>query len=157
MAAGKSSVGRKLARRLRREFIDSDKRIVAAHGPIATIFQSLGESGFRALEAEAVRGALGENTVIALGGGAVLHEQTRELLAGTTVVLLTIDERTAERRIGGTSRPLLVDGGIDAWRRIAQERAPLYASLADITIDGSGRPVMALVDELIDRLKEVEQ
>lgn len=154
MAAGKSSVGRRLAKRLGTTFVDTDKAIAREHGPIPTIFAEQGEPRFRELEAAAVRDAVAGGGVVSLGGGAVLHEGTRTLLADCTVVLLTIDDGTAERRISRPGRPLLADGGIEAWRRILAEREPTYRALADRTVDTSHRPMSAIVDEIATWLEE---
>ncbi|GAA3600469.1 shikimate kinase [Agrococcus terreus] len=147
MAAGKSSLGRKLASRLGRTFADTDRLVVLAHGPIPELFEREGEPAFRRHEAAAVQRALVPGAVVALGGGAVLDAGTRGLLSHATVVLVTVDERAAERRIGGGGRPLLADG-IAAWRRIAAERDPIYRELADVTVDSSRTPMTQLVDRL---------
>ncbi|WP_404313467.1 (d)CMP kinase [Agrococcus terreus] len=147
MAAGKSSLGRKLASRLGRTFADTDRLVVLEHGPIPELFEREGEPTFRRHEAAAVQGALVPGAVVALGGGAVLDAGTRALLAHATVVLVTVDERAAERRIAGGGRPLLADG-IAAWRRIAAERDPIYRELADVTVDTSRTPMAQLVDRL---------
>lgn len=147
MAAGKTSLGRKLASRIGRTFADTDRLVVLEHGPIPEIFADHGEAVFRRWEADAVRRALVPGTVVALGGGAVLDEGSRELLGAATVVLVTVDEHAAERRLGGGGRPLVADG-IDAWRRIAAEREPLYRSLADVTVDTSRTPMARVLDEL---------
>src|SRR5690606_15424444 len=76
MAAGKTSVGRRVARRLGVAFVDTDKRIVATHGPIPAIFAEHGEAHFRDLERAAVAEALSEGGVISLGGGAVTQADT---------------------------------------------------------------------------------
>lgn len=147
MAAGKSSLGRKLAARIGRTFADTDRMVVLEHGPIPQLFAEHGEPAFRRWEAEAVRQALVPGAVVALGGGAVLDERTRALLAHATVVLVTVDERAAERRIAGGGRPLVADG-IAAWRRIAAERDPIYRELADTVVDTSATPMAQLVDRL---------
>ena len=102
MAAGKTSIGRKLASRLGRTFADTDRLVVLEHGPIPEIFAERGEAAFRHWEAQAVQHALTPGTVVALGGGAVLDADTRALLREqATVVLVTVDERAAERPIAG--------------------------------------------------------
>jgi shikimate kinase len=147
MGAGKSSVGRKLAKRLGISFADSDQRIVARHGAIADLFAERGEPGFRAIERAVVAEALAEGGVVALGGGAVLDPATRDDLARCTVVLLTVDDAdVAERLVSGT-RPLLVDG-LESWRRIAAERDAVYRGLADLVVDTSRRPMAHVVEEL---------
>ena len=155
MAAGKSSLGRKLAARIGRTFADTDWLVALEHGPIADIFAEHGEAVFRRWEAQAVRRALTPGTVVALGGGAVLDEGTRALLSHATVVLVTVDEWDAEQRIRGGGRPLVADG-IAAWRRIAAERDPLYRELAGVTLDTSGTPMARLIDQLEAWLAERE-
>lgn len=147
MGAGKSSVGRKLAKRLGVPFTDTDQRIVAGHGPIGNLFAERGEPAFRALERDVVAAALAEGGVVALGGGAVLDPATRESLARCTVVLLTVDEGAVADRLAGGKRPLLVDG-LASWLRIATERDALYRGLADLVVDTSRRPMAHVVDQI---------
>ncbi|HIY67099.1 MAG TPA: shikimate kinase [Candidatus Agrococcus pullicola] len=148
MAAGKSSVGRMLAKVLAREFIDTDKVIVRHNGPIPEIFAAQGERGFRELEASVIAEALRPGTVVSLGGGAVLHEGTRARIADATVVLITVSESAVERRIDNNKRPLLAEEGIVAWRRITAEREPLYRQLADAVADTSHRPMRRVAEEI---------
>lgn len=147
MAAGKSSLGRKLASRLGRTFVDTDRLVVLEHGPIPEIFAEHGEPVFRRWEAHAVQQALTPGAVVALGGGAVLDAGTRALLDHATVVLVTVDDVAASRRLSGGDRPLVADG-MDAWRRIAAEREPIYRELADTVVDSSRTPMARLVDQL---------
>jgi shikimate kinase len=83
MASGKTTIGRKLARKLHRPFCDTDASIVQDHGPISAIFANEGETAFRRYETEAIRAALAAETpaVIALGGGALTVPENRKLLA----------------------------------------------------------------------------
>lgn len=148
MAAGKSSIGRRLARLLSRDFIDTDKRIVAEHGPISEIFSDFGEAKFRELEHTAVADSMQDGHIIALGGGAVLHPSTRELLSGATVVLVNVSEEAVAGRINNDKRPLLREEGIAAWRRIADEREPIYRALADLEADTSRRPMVRIAEEI---------
>jgi shikimate kinase len=155
MGAGKSSVGRRLAKRLGVPFADTDQRVVARHGAIADLFAARGEPGFRALERAVVAEALAEGGVVSLGGGAVLDAATRVDLSGCTVVLLTVDEAAVAARLESGKRPLLVDG-LDSWRRIAAERDGLYRALADLVVDTSRRPMAHVVDELAAALTPQE-
>jgi shikimate kinase len=149
MGAGKSSIGKKLARRLGSAFVDSDRVIVQRHGPITEIFERDGEAVFRSLEREVVAEALGSDGVVSLGGGAVLDESTRASLAGLPVVMLSVSASAVESRLAGGSRPLLTRGGIDAWREIAARRDPVYRDVASVVVDTSHRPVSSVVDDIV--------
>jgi shikimate kinase len=147
-AAGKSRVGKRLARRLDIPYIDTDSVIVREHGAIAEIFAEHGEPYFRALERAAVSEALRENAVVSLGGGAVLDPDTQHDLDGKLVVLLTVRADAVTERIGSGKRPLVSD--LQSWQRLVDARAELYASLAGYTTDTSHRPVDAIVDEVAE-------
>lgn len=110
MGVGKSTVGRLLAERLGSAYRDTDDDIVAEQGrTIADIFVDEGEPVFRAIEKQAVQRALAEHDgVLALGGGSILDEDTRKLLAGHRVVYLSMDVEEAVQRTGlNAARPLL--------------------------------------------------
>lgn len=154
MGAGKSSVGKRVAKALGVPFTDTDRAIVRAHGPIPGIFAERGEPAFRALEADAVRAALTTGGVIAVGGGAVTHPDTRRALAGVRVVLLTVSAEAVAQRIAGSDRPLLANGGIDAWKAITDERAATYAELAHVVVDTSRRPMSHVVEEVVAWLRD---
>ena len=149
MGAGKTSIGKKLARRLDAGFADSDRVIVQRHGAIADIFEAEGESAFRAKEREVVSELLASDGVVSLGGGAVLDGSTRASLAGLPVVMLTVSASAVESRLAGGTRPLLARGGIDAWRAIAAERDPVYRDVASVVVDTSHRPVSSVVDDIV--------
>lgn len=149
MAAGKTSVGRKVARMLDVAFIDTDKRIAAEHGPIPEIFAEHGEARFRELEREAVATAVAEGGVVSLGGGAVTDADTRALLHRHPVVFLTVTAEAVERRITGSGRPLLAgDDPVARWRTIFDQRRGWYKEVADLTVDTSRRPMRALAEEI---------
>jgi shikimate kinase len=147
MGAGKTKVGRRVARLLGVDFVDTDKTIVAAHGPITQIFEQHGEPAFRALERAAVVDALAGDGVVSLGGGAVLDPATRDDLAGRRVVLLTVSARAVEGRLGQGKRPLIRDGVSD-WQRIFDERRALYQEVADLEIDTSHRTFDGIAEEV---------
>ncbi|MEB4616229.1 shikimate kinase [Leucobacter sp. M11] len=149
MAAGKTSIGRRVARELGWEFHDTDARIVAGHGPITEIFAEHGEAHFRALEEEAVRSALtgGAGRIVSLGGGAVLSSATRQLLRGFPVVLLTTTQEAVLSRTNLDKRPLLKDDP-EAWGRIYAERLPLYREVADQTWASERRPKEHIAAEI---------
>ena len=157
MAAGKSKIGKRVARALGLSFMDTDKIIVAAHGPIPEIFEREGEAYFRQIEREAVVEALAGGSVVSLGGGAVLDTQTRSDLARASVVFLTVRASVVEARLGGTRRPLLSAGpagGLGDWQRIYDERRPIYEELASIRFDTSNRPIDGIVDEIVTWVRE---
>ena len=147
--AGKTRTGKRVARILELPFIDTDKRIVAEHGPIPAIFESAGEPRFRELERAAVEVALRERAVVSLGGGAVLDLQTRADLAGLPVVQLTTSVEAIAARIGDGRRPLLKDGTA-AWEALVAARQPIYDELADLTIDTSRDSIDTVADRVAD-------
>jgi len=159
MAVGKSAVGQHLARLLGARFLDTDAEVVAGYGSIAEIFASRGESAFRELEARAVAQAIGDaagsNTVIALGGGAVLDSGTQQLLAGCTVVYLEGDADTVAGRIARNSgRPLLAGDAMERWRTLFATRQPVYERLADLILDVRGGSVPDLAQRLAGALEQ---
>lgn len=146
MGAGKTSVGRRVARALGTTFADTDKIIVREHGPIPELFRAQGERRFRELERDAVAEALQGGGVIALGGGAVLDPQTRERLRAHRVVLLTVAPHIVSSRVQGSQRPLLAGKDPMAeWERILAERLPVYRQIADTTFDTSSGPLSDVV------------
>jgi shikimate kinase len=142
MGAGKSTVGKALARRLDREFIDCDREIVERTGvPIATIFEIEGEEGFRRRES-AVLAELARRpgVVIATGGGAVLSEENRRLMRahGTVVYLHAALEHLHERTRHDTSRPLLARGDRRATlAALLEARDPLYRDAAHLVVESA--------------------
>lgn len=159
MAVGKSVMGAELARVLGLPFIDSDHKIVAKHGPVSRIFAGRGEHHFRQLEARAIADVLdspkSKPVVLSLGGGAVLDSGTQQLLARATVVYLSADIETVRERITrNTGRPLLAADPVATWQRLTAVRGPVYARLADITLDVGQANVPQLVERLVGLLAE---
>jgi len=137
-AAGKTTVGRLVAHRLGVEFTDSDDLVVQRAGkPVADIFVDEGEEAFRALEAAAVAEALtGIDGVLALGGGAVLAEATRQRLVGRPVVFLSAGVPAAAARVGlNRDRPLLLGNPRQQLRALLEARLPLYREVAVAAVD----------------------
>ncbi len=151
MGAGKSRVGHRLATSVDAPFIDTDLRIAERYGPIDEIFDREGEEYFRIVEREVVAEALREEAVISLGGGAVLHPDTRDDLAGLAVVWLQVSREAVRPRLAGGNRPLIADGGLDRWSAILEARRPLYEAVADLSIDTSRRSVARIVDAITER------
>jgi shikimate kinase len=159
MGAGKSTIGRLLARRLKLRFLDCDHEIERRCGvKIPLIFEIEGEAGFRARETQ----VLGELTalrgvVLATGGGAVLSAENRQRLAehGTVIYLRARPEDLYNRVRHDANRPLLATP--DPLRRLRElhaERDALYAAIADLVIDTGRQSVQALARELITKLGE---
>ena len=162
MGAGKTTVGRRLAERLNKEFIDSDHEIEERTGTtIAIIFDIEGEDGFRKREARVLQELTAlKNTVLATGGGAVLLPENRSLLRerGTVVYLRTTIEEQLRRTRGSRNRPLLdTDEPEERLRELALEREALYDSVADVVVDSDGRRPAATARMITTRLEEYAQ
>ncbi len=155
--AGKTTVGRQVAKRLGAAFRDTDHDVEAVAGKrIADVFVDDGEEHFRALETRAVEVALsGHDGVLSLGGGAVLAAETRRLLAGHRVVLLDVDLSGATSRVGlNRDRPVLALNPRAVLKELLAERMPLYREVATAVVDTSNKPVRAVVDEVVALLEE---
>ncbi len=153
--AGKSSVGRALARRRGVTFRDTDDDIAATAGKdIPAIFYDDGEEHFRALEAAAVVRALAEHTgVLALGGGAVLSPATRDALRGHLVVFLDVGAAAAARRVGlGRGRPVLTLNPRAALNTLLAQRRPLYQEVATHTVPTDDRTPVQVADAVLAAL-----
>jgi shikimate kinase len=157
MGAGKSAVGRALARSIRLEFADSDDEIERRTGvDIPFIFEKEGEAGFRKREAAVIdeltaRGGL----VLATGGGVVGDVVNRHALAarGTVIYLHASVQQQLERTRHGRDRPMLATGDPEAvLSRLFEERDPLYREIADLTVETDGRRVHQVVEEIRRRL-----
>jgi shikimate kinase len=154
MGAGKTTVGRQLARRLGRPFFDSDHEIVSRTGvAIPTIFEIEGEDGFRRREAQTIAELTsGENLVMATGGGVVLNPENRKRLHDTGwVVYLNVPpaflfERTRHDR----NRPLLrVPDPLAKLEELHALRDPLYREAAHITVEGGRLVASGIVQHLL--------
>ncbi|MEU7929690.1 shikimate kinase [Micromonospora sp. NPDC049801] len=148
---GKTTVGQALAASLGVEFRDTDADIEQMAGKnIPEIFIDEGEEHFRALERAAVAAALASGTgVLALGGGAVLAEETRAALVGHRVVHLSVELPDAVKRVGlGAGRPLLAINPRATLKHLMDQRKPLYAEVATDTVVTDGRTPAAVVAEV---------
>ena len=159
MGSGKSTVGRHLAQLLGYDFIDSDAEIEARAGAdIPWIFDVEGEAGFRRRET-AVLLDLGtlQHVVIATGGGAILAEHNRQVMADSgVVVFLNVSVAQQLKRIGsGEGRPLLQKGDREVTlKQLMEEREPLYSSMADVTISASGGNARKVARYIETQLRE---
>jgi shikimate kinase / 3-dehydroquinate synthase len=133
MGAGKTTIGREVAERLGRRFVDLDREIEREEGtPVAGLFAARGEAAFRVLERQAALEALrgGVPAVISLGGGALGSTRIRDGLGERALtVLLEVDVDEAWRRVGGSDRPLAQDEG--EFRQLYEERRAVYDEAAD--------------------------
>jgi len=149
--AGKSTVGPLLAGLLGVTFTDTDAVIEEVAGkPVGDIFIEDGEPAFRALEREAVARAVAARPgVLGLGGGAVLDPGTRRLLAGQPVVYLETGFAVAAKRVGlDRARPLLLGNPRTQLKALLEERLPIYAELAWITVATDTRSPAEVADEI---------
>lgn len=160
MGAGKSAVGRALAKSLNRRFVDTDSEIEAVAGlTIPEIFSRHGEPYFRQLEKQVVRQvAARPHQVIAAGGGTILDEENARLLQATGIIVwLVASPEAIYRRVGhSANRPLL--SGTDPRRRIREllaQREPVYRQLADFSVSTDGLTPWQVAREIEARLRVV--
>jgi shikimate kinase len=159
MGAGKSIVGRLLAEKLRRQFVETANLIVQRAGKsIQEIFRN-GEIAFRELEIEAIKSlATQKNQVIACGGGVVLNKINvdRLKLDGIIIWLTATPSVILKRtRRDGDVRPLIrPESGITEIRELLNYRKPYYQRAADLNVDTSGSAVEEVVAEIMNKLKE---
>lgn len=157
MGAGKTTIGRQLARKLNMRFVDSDHEIEARTGAsIPWIFEIEGEASFRRREADMIRELSAQDgLVLATGGGAVLNPASRALLAarGTVVYLRASIGSILQRTAHDKNRPLLQTADPRAkLEELLAQRDPLYREIADLVID-TGRPnVQSMVQTILDQL-----
>ena len=142
MGAGKTTVGQLIAESWGVSFRDTDVDVETRDGrEISDIFVESGEDHFRDLEAAAVAAAVAEHEgVLALGGGAVLREETRALLSGLPVVFLRVGLSDAVKRVGlGVGRPLLLGNVRSRIKALLDERTPIYESVATHVVNTDDR------------------
>jgi shikimate kinase len=152
MGAGKTTVGRLLAAAVGVPFLDSDHMIEARTGrAIPEIFAADGEPAFRALEHEVIADLLrGPDAILALGGGAPEHEETRKLLAAAQVAFLRVSYDGAVGRVGGDgNRPMLARPDLPA---VYARRQAAYESVATATVDVDDLPPEAIAKQILASL-----
>jgi len=162
MGAGKTTIGRQLARALKLPFYDSDKAIEESTGvDIPTIFEFEGEEGFRDREQKMLQQLTKmDGIVLATGGGAVLREENRQLLKenGFIVYLQCSVDRILERTRRDTQRPLLnTDNPRERIETLFAQREPLYLSCADYKIDTGVLQSKVVVNHILEEYKSVHR
>lgn len=152
MGSGKSTLGRALARRLGWEFVDLDEEIVRSENrSIPRIFAESGEERFRELEHRELSRSLDgpPERIVACGGGVVLREDNRELLANTATIFLEESLSVLYERTRNDGRPLR---GTDSeqFERRYTERLPLYRAVTDVEVFVQGRPPHEVLEEVLE-------
>ena len=153
MGAGKTTVGRELARRHGLRFIDCDQELIARTGvPIQTIFELEGEAGFRKRESALLNELTQlKDVVLATGGGAVLSEQNRAYLSAraTVIFIHTTPQIIFERTRSDRSRPLLqVSDPLARIQELCHLRNPFYREVADVIVEGGRSSPLATVKQI---------
>jgi shikimate kinase len=163
MGAGKTTIGRQLARKLGMRFLDSDRVIEERTGAdIPLIFEKEGEDGFRRRE-QAIIDELTqeENLVLATGGGAVLNAENRSALAqrGQVIYLHSDLSSLVERTARDRSRPLLQteQDPRSVLGRILEQREPLYRETADLVIDTSNTSISHVIQAIISQINPLDE
>jgi shikimate kinase len=162
MGAGKTSVGKVLAKRLQKTFLDADHVLVERTGvKIPVIFEVEGEAGFRAREASVIAELTERhNIVLATGGGAVLNPTNRALLRerGTVIYLRAAPEELWRRTRHDKNRPLLQTGDpLATLQRLYEERDPLYRETAHVIVNTGNQSIARLTNGLEKELQQFEQ
>jgi shikimate kinase len=157
MGAGKSAVGRYLARSLHLSFVDSDDEIELRTGvDIPFIFEKEGEAGFRKREAVVIDDlSKMDGVVLATGGGAILEPESRSCLGarGFVVYLYTTVDQQVARTLKGRERPLLENADPrTTLEQLLLLRDPLYREIADIVVETDGRKVKSVASEIIEQV-----
>jgi shikimate kinase len=160
MGAGKTTVGRQLAKRLQRRFLDSDHEIEARTGVrIPVIFEIEGEGGFRKRESQILAELATEtDLVVATGGGAVLATENRQCLreTGVVVYLHAPPEVLCERTRNDRNRPLLrVADPLARLRELYMQRDPIYRDAAHLVVDSKSGPCGHLVLKIESELRSI--
>jgi shikimate kinase len=159
MGAGKTTVGRQLAKRLGKTFYDADREIEARTGvAVAVIFDIEGETGFRKREAEVLEHLTAlDDIVLATGGGAVLDPRNREHLKnrGFVIYLHALPSVLWQRTRTDKSRPLLQDGDPrERLEALYATRDPLYREVADLVIETGRQGIGPLLAQALARFDE---
>jgi shikimate kinase len=159
MGAGKTAVGRQLARMLHMDFVDSDAEIERRTGvDIPFIFEKEGEAGFRRRESAVIENlSLRKGVILATGGGAVLDPDSRAALTsrGTVIYLHASVRQQMARTRRSTHRPLLhTENPAGRLKELMAVREPIYREMADLVVDTDGRRVKEVAKDIVSRLEK---
>jgi len=159
MGVGKSTIGKRLAKKLGKTFLDSDQEVEKRTGAsIELIFDIEGEEGFRRREAAVIDELTArEDIILATGGGAVLLPENRKHLSerGVVVYLKTPVAILAERMAQDRKRPLLQNGDrLARLQTLQEEREPFYVEIADVIIKTDKLPLKKVIDRVLESLKQ---
>ena len=157
MGAGKSAVGRQLARLTHLEFVDSDEEIESRTGvDIPFIFEKEGEEGFRKRECKVIDElSVREGIVMATGGGAIVDPDSRSRLGarGFVVYLYTSVKQQLDRTQRGRNRPMLENGDKEkVLEELMEQRDSMYREIADLIVETDGRRVQTVAREIHEAL-----
>lgn len=157
MGSGKTTVGRRLAERLKKEFIDLDHYIVESEGrPIPSIFESEGEAGFREIEKESLKKIIkSTDAVISTGGGIITYEESRSLLKNNghhTVYYLSAPFDALYDRIKDDENRPMLKGGYDAAKALYESRIAHYEEASHYAVDAS-----LSVEETVEIIEALEK
>ena len=158
MGAGKTAIGRELARQLDLEFLDADQEVERRTGvDIPLIFEKEGEAGFRRREREVIAELTRrDGVVLATGGGVVLDPANRDALKsrGCVIYLRASLDSQAARTAQNRSRPLLhTEDRATTLKQLFEMRRPLYEGLADVTVDTDSGQVRQISQRIIKELE----
>jgi shikimate kinase len=161
MGAGKTTIGRQLAKRLSKEFYDSDHEIEKHTGAdIPLIFELEGEAGFRKRESSVLEELVSyKNIVLSTGGGSVLDPDNRKLFSdnGIIIYLKSTAEKLNKRIADDKRRPLLqADDRLNQIRKILDEREPIYLSLANEVIETQDLSIKQITQKILELIKKHE-
>jgi len=159
MGAGKTTIGRSLAKRLGSTFVDSDREIEARTGvSIPTIFEIEGEEGFRKRETQIIADlSISSGQIVATGGGVVLRPENRTAMASSGfVIYLNVPPYTLwERTRNDRNRPLLqVEDPLSKLKELYTQRDPFYREVADLVIDGGRTNAHSLLQLITEKVEE---
>ena len=153
MGCGKTTIGKKLARKINYEFFDSDEAVESKTGAtVATIFEMEGEEGFRRREQEIIAELTRKKgIVLSTGGGAILNEDNRQRLSenGFVVYLKASEDLLLSRIAGDHRRPLMkTDDPLGKIRELLQVRGPIYEETADLIVTTDGCSINQIINKI---------